>query len=297
MSDINERTPYRQNKEARIFVIETCENCKEHQWNTRHDQAKYEDFFNRGKLLDWSLLTSECLFISFECDRRENSWGAGHAQPDSQGVRKLRFVLQFNPQRGSISSVFLAGAAHWRFWSFLQRTSKFSLAINARSRQFLFIYYSWFSANLVDVIGRMWNLWPTNAWRLSRKKDKATTLRLSLPVCPLKKTAARRLREWRDARPAQWRNLRWDRTKHIKERKWFRNRSYKKCHHRCLQPRFKSSYRRKRLSWCSQLKSWYRWKSRHISLTIFRRIGHRVVTPCMKLQAANLLVKTKRMKA
>jgi len=30
-----------------VFVIECCENCKEHQWNTRHDQAKYEDFFNR----------------------------------------------------------------------------------------------------------------------------------------------------------------------------------------------------------------------------------------------------------
>ena len=31
-----------------IFVVETCQNCKEHHWNTRHDETKYEDFFNRG---------------------------------------------------------------------------------------------------------------------------------------------------------------------------------------------------------------------------------------------------------
>ena len=42
---------YYQQSDDRIFVIETCENCKEHQWNTRHDQAKYEDFFNRGKFV------------------------------------------------------------------------------------------------------------------------------------------------------------------------------------------------------------------------------------------------------
>ena len=32
-----------------VFVVETCQNCKEHHWNTRHDEAKYLDFFNRGK--------------------------------------------------------------------------------------------------------------------------------------------------------------------------------------------------------------------------------------------------------
>ena len=31
-------------------MIESCENCKNHQWNTRHDEAKYMDFFNRRKL-------------------------------------------------------------------------------------------------------------------------------------------------------------------------------------------------------------------------------------------------------
>ena len=31
-----------------VFVVETCQNCKEHHWNTRHDEAKYLDFFNRG---------------------------------------------------------------------------------------------------------------------------------------------------------------------------------------------------------------------------------------------------------
>lgn len=28
-----------------IFVIETCLNCKEHAWNTRHDEQKYADYF------------------------------------------------------------------------------------------------------------------------------------------------------------------------------------------------------------------------------------------------------------
>ena len=33
-----------------VFVIEVCQNCKDHHWNTRHDQAKYQEYFNRGKL-------------------------------------------------------------------------------------------------------------------------------------------------------------------------------------------------------------------------------------------------------
>ena len=32
-----------------VFVIETCQNCKQHFWNTRHDEQKYIDFFNKGK--------------------------------------------------------------------------------------------------------------------------------------------------------------------------------------------------------------------------------------------------------
>jgi len=32
-----------------VFVIEVCSNCKDHHWNTRHDQAKYQEYFNRGK--------------------------------------------------------------------------------------------------------------------------------------------------------------------------------------------------------------------------------------------------------
>ena len=32
-----------------IFVIETCENCKSHQWNTRHDETKYIGFFDNCK--------------------------------------------------------------------------------------------------------------------------------------------------------------------------------------------------------------------------------------------------------
>ena len=31
------------------FVIECCENCRSHQWNTRHDPGKYDEFFNNSK--------------------------------------------------------------------------------------------------------------------------------------------------------------------------------------------------------------------------------------------------------
>lgn len=30
-----------------VFVIETCQNCKSHTWNTRHDENKYLDYFNK----------------------------------------------------------------------------------------------------------------------------------------------------------------------------------------------------------------------------------------------------------
>ena len=32
-----------------VFVIETCQNCKDHGWNTRHDESKYHEYFQRGK--------------------------------------------------------------------------------------------------------------------------------------------------------------------------------------------------------------------------------------------------------
>ena len=28
-------------------MVETCQNCKEHAWNTRHDEAKYIEFFKK----------------------------------------------------------------------------------------------------------------------------------------------------------------------------------------------------------------------------------------------------------
>ena len=28
-----------------IFIIECCENCKQHQWNTRHNEEKYKHYF------------------------------------------------------------------------------------------------------------------------------------------------------------------------------------------------------------------------------------------------------------
>jgi hypothetical protein len=47
-----QRNTYNKNNQAGgdlVFVIETCQNCKTHAWNTRHDEAKYIEYFNKGK--------------------------------------------------------------------------------------------------------------------------------------------------------------------------------------------------------------------------------------------------------
>ena len=30
-----------------VFVVESCQNCKEHHWNTRHDESKYQEIFKK----------------------------------------------------------------------------------------------------------------------------------------------------------------------------------------------------------------------------------------------------------
>jgi hypothetical protein len=32
-----------------IFVVESCQNCKAHQWHTGHDEQKYIEYFNKSK--------------------------------------------------------------------------------------------------------------------------------------------------------------------------------------------------------------------------------------------------------
>lgn len=36
-------------KSDKIFIVEHCENCRSHQWNTRHDEAKYKSFAEESK--------------------------------------------------------------------------------------------------------------------------------------------------------------------------------------------------------------------------------------------------------
>ena len=36
-----ESSPIKLNFDKPIFVIERCQDCKNHNWNTRHDEAKY----------------------------------------------------------------------------------------------------------------------------------------------------------------------------------------------------------------------------------------------------------------
>ena len=30
-----------------VFVVECCQNCAEHRWNTRHNEEKYQEFFKK----------------------------------------------------------------------------------------------------------------------------------------------------------------------------------------------------------------------------------------------------------
>jgi hypothetical protein len=40
------------------FVIEVCENCKTHLWNTRHDENKYKNYALESKLQEKLRYTS-----------------------------------------------------------------------------------------------------------------------------------------------------------------------------------------------------------------------------------------------
>ena len=40
-----------QGKES-TFVIEVCENCRSHNWNTRHDENKYKNYALESKNLN-----------------------------------------------------------------------------------------------------------------------------------------------------------------------------------------------------------------------------------------------------
>ena len=33
----------------KYFIIEVCENCRSHNWNTRHDEAKYKQYAEESK--------------------------------------------------------------------------------------------------------------------------------------------------------------------------------------------------------------------------------------------------------
>jgi len=36
-----------------VLTIETCINCNSHSWNTRHVEAKYNQYFAASIFLDW----------------------------------------------------------------------------------------------------------------------------------------------------------------------------------------------------------------------------------------------------
>jgi len=38
------------------FVIETCENCRSHNWNTRHDENKYKNYALESKNFQFNMM-------------------------------------------------------------------------------------------------------------------------------------------------------------------------------------------------------------------------------------------------
>ena len=55
----------KENSDDNTFVIEVCENCRTHNWNTRHDEAKYQRYANESKIVTKSskLLTYLLLYL------------------------------------------------------------------------------------------------------------------------------------------------------------------------------------------------------------------------------------------
>ena len=37
-------------EEDKVYVVvECCQNCSQHDWNTRHNEAKYKSFYEKSK--------------------------------------------------------------------------------------------------------------------------------------------------------------------------------------------------------------------------------------------------------
>ena len=99
-----------------VFVIEVCSNCKDHRWNTRHDQAKYDEYFMKGKSAAQrflrtlgerdgpegalpSILSVSYLWLVFSVVISEERYRGAyprrsyHEKPDSKVVPAPRLVL------------------------------------------------------------------------------------------------------------------------------------------------------------------------------------------------------------
>ena len=77
-------------KRENIFVIEVCENCRTHNWNTRHDENKYKAYAAESKLC--------CLSIaSGSKDSGTRAQRLGADQRSAEGLGGLRDLLLAGP--------------------------------------------------------------------------------------------------------------------------------------------------------------------------------------------------------
>jgi hypothetical protein len=75
------------------IVLEVCQNCKSHGWNTRHDAAKYYNYATTSKSFSYAILYSGQMYYR-QKEERYNSLQLG-----SKGMGDGGYLLPAHSQR------------------------------------------------------------------------------------------------------------------------------------------------------------------------------------------------------
>ena len=158
-----------------VFVVEVCQDCKSHGWNTRHDEAKYQEFYNRGKWCcqhvfislrrkgapRWPSRQLPAANISFVCSVECDCWTRSklnhHEKPDSQVIPATWLIQQPDPQWGWQSTLLPISAQNWLIWGLVQWNGKTTTTLPLLLLIFILFIYSWSFPNYKAVTGQMSN--------------------------------------------------------------------------------------------------------------------------------------------
>ena len=93
-----------------VFVVECTQNCHEHAWHTRHDEAKYNDFFKRIAApssiesqtpLSWRIrspsLTCHLIYITIWCQTKMRTRHISNRSQESELSRSATRDSSFSP--------------------------------------------------------------------------------------------------------------------------------------------------------------------------------------------------------